>query len=223
MPRALILLVLVTLAFAGLTTSTSALPQADHDSTEHSHEESEQATEQSEGAQEHGHATEESEGAQEHDHATDHGDESGGLTIMLGKVHPMVVHFPIALILAAGLAELLILVGGSKWLWLQGSSRFGIALGGMSALLAAPLGWLAASNADYGPDLLDTLLYHRILGVTTAVAAVLLWIISERLARSQDRGTSRKMYRSLLFATCLIIPITGHLGATLVFGPGFLA
>jgi uncharacterized membrane protein len=235
MVRTLVIGTLVFLAFTGFASTASAWAQADHAETEHAHEPDAQAEaqepEHEEQAAEHSHeegaaeSTEEHSpevGAEDHDHSKDHGDAGGGVVAMASKIHPMVVHFPIALILAAGLAEMLILLGGTKWLWLQGSVRFGVALGGLSALVAAPLGWLAASHADYGSDLVDTLLYHRILGVTTAIAAVLLWILSERMARSQDRGNSRKVFRGLLFATCVIVPVTGHLGATLVFGPGFL-
>ena len=46
-------------------------------------------------------------GPPSHDHATDHGDPEGFGRVVrfLGKFHPVVVHFPIALILAAALAE----------------------------------------------------------------------------------------------------------------------
>ncbi len=160
-------------------------------------------------------------GAQEHDHEHDHADEGAGLA-WLGKLHPLVVHFPIALLLAAGLAELILALGGQKWAWLQGSARFSVLLGGIGALVAAPLGWLAATGAEYGSDLEGTLWWHRVLGTATAASAVALLIASERLARSLQPDPARSFFRALLFATCILIPLTGHLGATLVFGPAFL-
>ena len=64
----------------------------------------------------------------------------------LGRMHPMLVHFPIALILTGGAIELL---RGGK----DKPSEAGVAcllLGSLSALVAVGAGWLHAEHVDVG-------------------------------------------------------------------------
>jgi len=57
----------------------------------------------------------------------------------LGEVHPLVVHFPIALLLAAALAQLFV-YGGKPW---EGAVRYCLYLGALGAVVAAGLGLCA--------------------------------------------------------------------------------
>ncbi len=78
-----------------------------------------------------------------HDHATDHGESDasglGKLVNFAGKFHPVVVHFPIALGLAALLAEILALF--TKAELFRAAARFSIVTAALGALVAVPLGW----------------------------------------------------------------------------------
>lgn len=79
-----------------------------------------------------------------HDHATDHDKPEGiqRLVRYVGKFHPLVVHFPIALILVAALAEFLFL--RTRRQFFTDAARFSIAVGAV----AASLGWAAAHFAS---------------------------------------------------------------------------
>jgi len=154
-----------------------------------------------------------------HDHATDHGtddDSGGGVITFLGKFHPVVVHFPITLILT-----------GFFFVWLgffykkELFDQAGIwitYLAALSAAVAVLLGLAAGSGASY-PDLLTGYFsWHRILGISTGV----LSLISAYLAfRFQRKPSSRNgwWFRISLLLTAALVGITGHFGATLIYGP----
>jgi uncharacterized membrane protein len=65
-----------------------------------------------------------------------------------------------------------------------------------------------------------SLQWHRWLGLAGAAGAIGAALLSTRLDESSRRPVFA--YRSMLFATALLVAITGHLGGTLVWGAGFL-
>ena len=161
---------------------------------------------------------------EEHDHSS-HGAESSGLMAVvgwLGRTHPMIVHFPIALLLAAALAELLsTLTGKPRFLFV---ARFCLWTGAPGAVVTALLGWANALGAEDGysgftATLLD---YHRWVGTSTAVVSLLALFSCERFASSGARSW-RGRYRLSLLAASLLVGVAGHLGASLVYGWTYLA
>src|SRR5688572_4499914 len=97
----------------------------------------------------------------------------------LGRLHPLLVHFPIALLLAALVAELRRprATGPSE----AGPSEAGgycLALGTLGALLAALTGWLFAAHDP--PGMPGMLFWHRWTGVATAAAALLTLVSAWR-------------------------------------------
>ena len=153
-----------------------------------------------------------------HDHATDHGAPSGlGRAIrFIGKFHPVVVHFPIALILVAALAEVIWMLTGRVPFSIV--AHYGIRLGAVSVVVAVLLGWAAGSAAHYPGDLANALFFHRWLGVSTGVVTVLAGIFS-LLAQRENSGKQRTLaYRTLLFLSAGLVGATGHMGAVLIYG-----
>jgi uncharacterized membrane protein len=134
----------------------------------------------------------------------------------IGKFHPLLVHFPIALVLAAAAAELVALAAPrTAWRAVAlANIRAGAALG----VVTAVTGWLFASSPliDGSPSLE----WHRWVGMAGAAGAIGAALLSSRL-RASSRG-SAFVYRVTLFVTALLVAITGHLGGTLVWGSGFL-
>ena len=122
--------------------------------------------------------------------------------------HPMVVHFPVALLVAALLAELLARLSGS--VQLRATATFCLALGTLAALPSAGLGWLLAANTSHHGS---ELLYHRWLGVSTAVLPLLvLWL-----------GSVRPRHRLLMLLVLAgLVGATGHTGSMLVYGASWL-
>lgn len=186
--------------------SKSALPAAAKTEA-HEHAEDEDHAQHAEAA--HG----------EHDHSKDHGELAprSRLIVLLGKLHPAVVHFPIALILAASLAELL------HWRWprrqFADAARFMVMLGAFSGIVTVLSGWMAALDARYPANLLIVLERHRWLGVSTAAVAVLaaaLALLAERRPLSVRYVWG---YRAALLVAAVLVSLTGFYGGTLVFGP----
>ncbi len=147
-------------------------------------------------------------------HAWGHGG-LGHLASWLGRWHPSAVHFPIALLLAAAAAEVLLALrpGAS----LAGTVRFCIAAGALLAPLAAALGWLAAGPVAADEDWVVAA--HRWGGSATALLALALLAASERALRSGERGRLR-LALGLVAASAIA---TGFLGGSLVHGLDHLA
>lgn len=132
----------------------------------------------------------------------------------MGKFHFLMIHFPIALIFAAGLSE-----GWSLWRRSRVSSntvRFCLWMAAIAAVPTAAFGWLyAAGNHGTGSTLL---LAHRWLGTTAAVWLILTAICAERDARRGERGW---IVRLLLATAISVVALTAHLGGLLVHGSDF--
>jgi len=133
---------------------------------------------------------------------------------LIGRLHPLLIHFPIALVMAAAAAEGFSLVrpaGG----WRSVAVR-NLRAAAAFAVVAAVAGWRLALQPGMEPSSL--LEWHRWLGTiaagTTFVAA--LATIGKRSALAVW------MYRIALFAAGALVGLTGHLGGVLVWGPNFL-
>lgn len=133
-----------------------------------------------------------------------------------GRLHPLMVHFAVALLVVAGLMELTTL---RRY---QSKLRPGINLlvyaGASGALLSVLFGWLLADLESYGGE---TLAWHRWSGVATAVlgllAAGLLWAMRKKRLPSMIR-----LYRATLFLAAGGVSMAGHFGASITHGEDYL-
>ena len=134
----------------------------------------------------------------------------------LGRLHPLLIHFPIALVISAVVAEATAMItGDDRWCAVAvGNLR----AGSIFALFAAIAGWRLA--LDPGSEMSSVLEWHRWLGTIGAGVAL--------AAALATAGTGRRstlsvwMYRSALLAAGLLVAATGHLGGVLVWGANFL-
>lgn len=139
------------------------------------------------------------------------------LWTFLGRLHPMVVHFPVSLLCLAAILEL------ATFRNYQSRLRPGInllvGLGALGAVLAAVLGLLLAGQEDYGGELLGL---HRWIGVATAVlgitTALVLYLVEKR-----NKGQLLPLYRGVLVFTALGVTAAGHYGASLTHGEMYLS
>lgn len=109
-----------------------------------------------------------------------------------GKLHPVVVHFPIALLIVGVTLEFARLRRGV--LRPSSSARVCIVLGAVAAIAAAAMGWSGATTAGHQ----ETVLWpHRWLGIATAGLAACTAIFA---LLSNWRGTYRlfNAYLSLI-------------------------
>ncbi len=133
---------------------------------------------------------------------------------VLGRLHPVLVHFPIALLLAALVAELLRprRAGPSEAGW------FCLVLGTFGALAAALTGWLFAAHDTPGlPELLER---HRWSGIGAAASATVTLVSAWRWRKSGAEALARPT-RAGLWLTALLTGLSGHLGGSMVYGEGF--
>ncbi len=153
-----------------------------------------------------------------HDHGSDHTGEVHGvnrLVRFLGKFHPLVVHFPIALILVTALAEVLVLIQGGTF---YTAARFCLILAALGAIVAMLLGLAAEDFAHFSGKFNEVLETHELFGVITTINIVVAAIVSE-IARRTKRQNIYHLYRVLLLSAVILVSITGYYGGTLVYGP----
>ena len=123
-----------------------------------------------------------------------------------GRLHPMVVHFPIAFFPAA----LITAIAGRRRPSFSAPVQFLVVAGGIFAPIAAGAGWLAGITSDPEP----ILTYHRWLGVVMGVSGAGLGIWAWRRPW-EDRGAG--MILALTVMT-IAIAVQGFLGAGLTHG-----
>jgi uncharacterized membrane protein len=124
----------------------------------------------------------------------------------LGRLHPIIVHFPLAFFPAA----LFTAIVGRRRPAFAAPVQFLVIAGGVIAPIAAVLGWLDAINAD--PDSL--LMVHRWLGTAIGVGGLGLGVWAWRRPE-ENRGTA--MLIGLIIVTAAII-IQGWFGGAMVHG-----
>jgi uncharacterized membrane protein len=136
----------------------------------------------------------------------------------LGKLHPFAVHFPIALLVMAGILEALFMRRGNQAL--VPTVQVMLVAAAALSVIAAGLGFAAAGNRTVAPELGTAFGIHRIFGIVTAGLAVLTVGLAQR-ARTPDGGLRLRLYRIVLLIAVIAVLIAGHAGATLVFGRGY--
>jgi uncharacterized membrane protein len=123
-----------------------------------------------------------------------------------GRLHPMIVHFPIAFFPAA----LFTAVVGRRRPSFSAPVQFLVVTGGIFAPIAAVAGWLNGMSVDPDP----VLTYHRWLGVVIGIAGAGLGVWAWRRPW-EDRGAG--MILALTVMT-VAIAVQGFLGAGVTHG-----
>jgi len=142
-------------------------------------------------------------------------DTSNWVLQFLGRLHPLLVHFPIGLLVVALMLEVLTIGGKRKGL--REGINCMIYLGTSFAFFSALFGWFLKIQDEYSGDLVDN---HQYTGIATAVLSLITAII---LRNALKKATiNLKAYRFMLFITVILLTITGHLGANLTHGEDYL-
>ena len=126
---------------------------------------------------------------------------------LLGRLHTMIVHFPIGLLFVALLMEII----GRKSSRYKSAIRLSVYVGALSSVVAVVFGLLLSQTEEYGSDVLS---YHQWTGIATMVFA-LLTALSYKV--------STKLAQKILLVTTVVgITIAGHYGASLTHGEDYL-
>ncbi|MCW5911406.1 MAG: hypothetical protein KIT62_10045 [Cyclobacteriaceae bacterium] len=128
----------------------------------------------------------------------------------IGRLHPLLVHLPIGILLLVVLFEWL--PARKPYKSLRRSIRFILWLGFLSALLSGITGFLLKQNGDYESQAVKL---HQFAGISlTLITGVYAW------ARGQKQ--LKAIYKFLSVLMLILIIATGHLGGTLTHGENFL-
>ena len=129
---------------------------------------------------------------------------------LLGRLHPLVVHFPIGLLIGALFLE--------GWARLRNQQMIYpglIYLGAASAMVSTLFGVLLKISDSYSGSLVDQ---HQFYGYGTA----LISLVTAGLYWYRHRLPNNIPFTGLVIS-CLSVGITGHLGASLTHGADYLS
>ena len=136
--------------------------------------------------------------------------ESFWLWQFLGRLHPLLVHFPVGLLCIALVLEVI------SWFRNATEFRAGIRvlvwIGAGSAVLAAALGLLLVNQEDYAGK---GVTIHQWAGLATMTLSVLT-VVALQLGEVI-------FYRGLLILTVVGVSVAGHYGALLTHGDDYLS
>lgn len=134
------------------------------------------------------------------------GNERAPLMQFVGRLHPLAVHLPIALLILVPLLEL---AGKTqRFSHLSSAPSFVLGIATIGSIVAAGLGWCLARSGGYSGALVTQ---HMWAAVTTAAGAWLCW----RLRLQADLP---RPYALALFATVAFVSFTGYRGGQLTHG-----
>jgi len=127
-----------------------------------------------------------------------------------GRLHPMVLHAPIGMLIALIALEAL---GALRRRPLSADVRTPLVwLVALSAVVTAGTGFVLGQSDEFEGDLVDL---HRILGIAGAIACVVAALV-------QQRAGSRGAYYATLAVAAGVITVAGHQGAGITHGVNFL-
>lgn len=132
--------------------------------------------------------------------------------LFIGRFHPLVVHFPIGILLLA-----LFL----KWRQYKSPSEelsraisYSFFIGALSSVFAAFFGWQLAEGGGYNDD---AIFWHRWTGVGLAVVAIVLWWFHR-----PNKNLDKRIVQGMSVLMGGLIFIAGHLGGNITHGEGYL-
>jgi len=134
------------------------------------------------------------------------------------NIHPLFTHFPIALLLAVPLIDLIGIIRREDWY--HRASLLVLFLGVLGAIAAVTTGLLAEESVPH-PDAAHSLIeLHEAFALTALglAVAMLLWRLAVRNRRSA--GMLLALLAAEVLFLCGPITVTGYFGGQLVFEHG---
>ena len=127
-----------------------------------------------------------------------------------GRLHPVIVHLPIGILLLACMFELF--TRSNRYSFFRPVIQTMIFWGMLSALAAVVTGLLLEGSGEYEEEFAEP---HQWSGITAATLSIILYI----LYRKNAKRNFVKIFSAMVL---VMIAITGHLGGTVTRGPEFL-
>ena len=134
----------------------------------------------------------------------------------LGRLHPVVVHFPIGLLFVALVLEIYAWRKNDQTL--RTSQHIVLLIAVCSAVVAAAFGLLLKDQDEY---LGNALTIHQYAGIATALLSVITFYFF-RLSYQYHGTHLLNVYRACLIFSTIGVTIAGHYGASLTHGSDYL-
>ncbi|WP_200975850.1 DUF1592 domain-containing protein [Echinicola sp. 20G] len=142
------------------------------------------------------------------------GEEAHWALAFLGKLHPLLVHLPIGVLIALFTLELVdYFVPTAN---LKPACKLLLWLAVITAIPTVIVGALLAATGGYGSEVL---VWHKWLGLGTAFLSIWLLVLRSRI---EEKGLSYNSYRGLLLVNVVLLSATGHYGGSLTHGSNYL-
>jgi plastocyanin len=138
---------------------------------------------------------------------------AGEIIRWLGKFHPPAASFPIALLVAAAVAE--VLSTATRRPVFDAANRYCLWFGALAAVLTGTLGWFTGGFRT--TDASWIMMTHRWLGTSADVLTIMTLVLGE-VSRRPGRQTVRHWFRVLLVVVALMVLTAGFFGGALVYG-----
>lgn len=143
-----------------------------------------------------------------------------GFLDALGRWHPALVHFPVALLAAAAVAELLCIARREGHF--GDAARFMVTAAAWAATPAALAGFARAGAITIPPSAEHAFAIHRIAGIVVAVLAALAASLAAGVRRS-GQIWELFLYRIVLFIAVAGAIAAAYYGGEIVYGAGFFS
>ena len=124
-------------------------------------------------------------------------------TEFLGRLHPLIVHIPIGILV---FAYCMMLFQRFRRVEMESAVSFALLFGFVSAIAACVAGWFLAQSGEYDTNLIFK---HQWTGIGTATLSTAAYFL--------------KQFRWLLASAMIVLlTFTGHYGGTLTHGADYL-
>lgn len=133
-----------------------------------------------------------------------------GIIQFLGRLHPLVVHLPIGILLLACL--FILQARRDRASKLQPAINIILFIGMVTAFLSAISGFILSRSGDYN---LDSVELHQWMGISVTIVSFFTWFFYRRESWIRFQAPMAVLLLLLIF-------ITGHLGGSLTHGADFL-
>lgn len=136
-----------------------------------------------------------------------------------GRLHPLVVHLPIGILIVAFIFEALSFY--ERHARLRRAVRPSLVIGFFAAVMACLTGLTLKNEGGYDDNALEI---HQFLGLATAALTAVVFFLRKQFKTIFPDLRRRKAARILmLFVLVIALSVTGHLGGTLTHGAEYLS